>query len=247
MKNKIEFDIPQEIPRFRTMEEVNAFLPKLNERQRESILQVADTTFRVREEMIMKFGRMSDTEFLLGYNPSELSISFYAKEYYNSLGMYGFVSHRWVKPFAEWIGNRKVLEVMAGAGHLSYALKQYGVDVIATDNNSWANERGWEPVTEVMEADSVEAINLWGDKIDILLMSWPYMDDTAYRTIKQLNEVNPNALIVYIGEGNGGCTASEEFFDHFNQINDDKKFNIAEALFQRWPGIHDYLCLGRYK
>ena len=56
-------------------------------------------------------------------------------------GMFAYVSWKWVNPFVRWIGKRKVLEVMAGAGYLTYALREKGVDVIATDNKSWYEKR----------------------------------------------------------------------------------------------------------
>lgn len=48
------------------------------------------------------------------------------------------ISKDWIKPFAEWIGQRKCLEIMAGHGMLSKALRDEGVNVIAvTDDFSW--------------------------------------------------------------------------------------------------------------
>jgi hypothetical protein len=168
------------------------------------------------------------------------------REKYVDAGMYGFVSWRWVNPFVKWIGKRKVLEVMAGRGWLAHALRLKGVDIIATDNFSWAKNRGWkEPLTEVEELDAVESVIKYGKDIDILIISWPYMDSTAYEVIKKLYEVNPSALVVYIGEGEGGCTADDLFFDHFEEI-EDESFSEVEKNYERWWGIHDWPFLGRY-
>jgi len=71
-------------------------------------------------------------------------------------------------------------------------------------------------------------------------------DDTAYRVIKELNKVNPDAKIVYIGEGKYGCTADENFFDHFEMIYDDEKFTVVVEEFEQWNGIHDYPRLGKF-
>lgn len=163
-------------------------------------------------------------------------------------GMFAFVSWEWVIPFAEWIGERKCLEVMAGRGWLSYALRQRDIDVIATDDYSWHKEQKWEePVTTVEEINCVDSITVYGRDIDILIMSWPYMDSNAYDTIKALHEVNPEALIVYIGEGYGGCTADDMFFEHISFIEDDELFNKASGRFKSFDGIHDRLRLGKYK
>jgi hypothetical protein len=170
------------------------------------------------------------------------------KEAYNHIGMYGFVSWKWINPFVKWLGDRKCLEVMSGGGWLSHALRQKGVDVIATDDFSWHAQGLFTipPMTTTKDMDAVEAATKYGDKIDILLMSWPYMDDTAYHTIKALHAVNPFAQVVYIGEGEGGCTASEEFFNHFQIIEDIAFYEDVSCNFERWWGIRDQLLLGRY-
>ena len=171
---------------------------------------------------------------------------FLLKEAYNSAGMYTFVSLRWIVPFAKWIGNRKVMEVMAGRGFLSKALREQGITVHASDNFSWPVRTWSETVTDVIEMDALEAVEKHGMEHDILIMGWPYMDDTAYRIIKHLYEVNPKALVVYIGEPSGGCTADELFFDHFEMI-EDEDFDRAAIYYQSWEYIHDRLWLGRYK
>ena len=169
------------------------------------------------------------------------------KEFYNDLGMYAFVSWRWVNPFVEWLGNRKCLEVMAGRGWLSYALRQKGVDVIATDDYSWAKEKGWpDPLTQVIKMDAIKSVEKFGRGIDVLIMAWPYMDDTAYRTIKKLHEVNPHALVVYIGERDGGCTADQSFFDHFLFAEDRQFYKTVTANYQSFNLIRDRILLGKY-
>jgi hypothetical protein len=175
---------------------------------------------------------------------------FTMREEYLKEGMFAFVSWKWVNPFAEWINNRKCLEVMAGRGILSLALRQKGIDIIATDDFSWSEMdafKKWKTtVTEVERLDAVESVVKYGEYIDILIMSWPYMDDTAYKVIRKLNEANPHALVVYIGEGYGGCTANDDFFEHFNEI-DDESFKVVVKNFERWFGLHDSPRLGKYK
>lgn len=169
------------------------------------------------------------------------------KEAYNDVGMFAFVSWKWVNPFVKWLDGRKCLEVMAGRGWLTHALRQKGVNVIATDNFSWAKKRNWEePLTPVDELDAIDSVRKFGADIDILIMAWPYMDDTAYEVIKELHKVNPSALVVYIGEGGGGCTASDLFFEHFKEEDDDTLFNRAAAEYERWEYLHDLMFLGQY-
>ena len=109
------------------------------------------------------------------------------------------------------------------------------------------DKKKWVHVADIETLDCVESIDKYGKDIDIVIISWPYMDSHAYNTIKQLHRVNPKALIVYIGEGCGGCTANDDFFHHFKEITDDDLFNNISANFEQWDGLHDYVALGKYK
>lgn len=172
------------------------------------------------------------------------------REEFISEGMYGFISWKWILPFIEWVGDKRCLEVMAGRGWWSYALQQKGVSVHATDDFSW-HEQGrystWKDTLVNMEKlDAVKAVKKYGEETDVVLMSWPYMDDTAYEVIKALHQVNPNAVVVYIGEGSGGCTASYAFFDHFYEI-EDEAFTEVQMNFESWSAIRDEIRIGRFR
>ena len=45
--------------------------------------------------------------------------------------------------------------------------------------------------------------------------------------------------MIFIGEGYGGCTASDEFFDNIVEI-EDETFSEAIKEYKQWWGIHDY-------
>lgn len=171
--------------------------------------------------------------------------SFSLREGWMKKGMYAFVSWEWVIPFARWIGNKKCLEVMAGAGWLAKALREKEINIIATDDYSWSSKWGHKVLTDITEMNALTAIKQFGHECDILIISWPWMDSSAYKAIKKMNEVNPKSLIVYIGEGEGGCTANESFFNHFQEI-DDGEFNKAAQKYKSWYGLHDQLLLGKY-
>jgi hypothetical protein len=164
----------------------------------------------------------------------------------NEKGMYTYVSWKWINPFVEWIAGRKCLEIMAGAGYLSYALREKGVSVIATDNMSWHKKGEWNLVTDVEKLTANKAIAKYGKKVDIVIMGWPYMDDFAFKALRNLYYVNPKALMVYIGESCGGCTADDKFFNHFDHIS-DLEFERVCSNYEQFTGMHDYPYLGRYK
>lgn len=177
---------------------------------------------------------------------SDIVEEYKERETWTDRGMYAFVCWQWVEPFATWIGKRKVLEVMAGAGWLARALTAKGIEVIATDDYSWADKRAWSMQTTVEKMDAVTAIEQYGSTSDILLISWPYMDPSAFEAIRKWNEINPEGLIVYIGEQEGGCTANDAFFEHF-EVQENDSFREVSANYCTWDGLHDTIILGKYK
>lgn len=184
--------------------------------------------------------------FGINYDPVDTTKNLQYKFACNDAGMYAHVSWKWVIPFASWISERKCLEVMAGAGHLSFALKKLGINIITTDDLSWQELKKWTPVTEIEQLTANKAIRKYGKDVDIVIMAWPYMDSYAYQALKMLYIVNPNALVIYIGEGEGGCTADDRFFEHWDEI-EDERLKEAQTKYERFFGMHDRIELGRYK
>ena len=186
---------------------------------------------------------------VLDFSNGDFLKEYKMREAYIEIGMFGFISWNWINPFSEWVETRKCLEVMSGRGWFSKALRDKGIDVICTDDFSWA-ESGYltwqDSVTKVENIDAVAAVEKYGSEIEILLMSWADTSNTAYKVIKRLYEVNPNALVVFIGEGMGGCTANDNFFNHFDEIDDDSFFEVA-SKYEQWYGIRDRLFLGKYR
>ncbi|WP_456364200.1 hypothetical protein [Priestia aryabhattai] len=170
------------------------------------------------------------------------------RDAYNEAGMYGFVSWRWVDPFVKWINGRKCLEIMSGRGWLSYALQQRGVNVIPTDNFSWhQNFKEWyDTLTDVECIDAINAVEKYGLDIDIVIVSWPQANDTAFKVLKKLYEINSNAVFVFIGEEKVEVCADPNFYKHFEKINDEEFLLVADK-YQSWFNFPDRLILGRYK
>ena len=159
------------------------------------------------------------------------------------VGMWAIVYDEWIKELALWIGDRTCLEIMAGAGWMAKALAAHGVDIIATDDYSWEkNHSGNHNALrkyqyDVEELEASEAVKKYQDR-DILICSWPYMDNEFTNACKNWQ----GKPIVYIGEGEGGCTANDEFFQGFEE--DESAPNIQLMC---WSGIHDYIQIGTWK
>lgn len=182
---------------------------------------------------------------------------------------FSLVAYDWVRMLKETIiKDSKCLEIMSGSGMLAKALKDVGCDIIATDNKTWCNGGPGMPVdwfinpfTEVEEIDCIEAIEKYGKDVDFIIVSWAYMDDTCYRALLKMREVNPKCIMIYIGEY-GECCADENFteaaqeFDEYiyNESRNHKAIpesymsmynNLLKIrkLYKSWFGIHDDIYL----
>lgn len=155
---------------------------------------------------------------------------------------------------------------MCGSGMLSKALKTCGVDIMPTDSNSWAKRadenpeifkpNAWlkEPFTEIEEIDAIEAIKKYGENVGFVIVSWPYMDNVCYNALQTMRNVNPKCKMIYIGEGYGGCCASDMFFDTFDELYDIEHVGYEEysklpisrinKIYKQWAGIHDIVMIG---
>ena len=162
---------------------------------------------------------------------------------------FSLVSYDWVRLLKELIiKDGKCLEIMCGTGMLSKALQDVGVDGIATDNNSWAKDEfidnDWieKPFTQIEEIDCIEAIKKYGKEIDFVIVSWAYMDDTCYRALITMREVNPDCKMIFIGEYGDAC-ANDDFVYNAICLNNTTEYNEAMGKinnkFLSWNGIHD--------
>ena len=162
------------------------------------------------------------------------------RKYTENIG-FPLFAENWVKPLAKWIGDRPCLEVMAGSGFLSYALSLYGCNIKSTDNFTWF-PRFNKIYYNVEQMDCIEAIEKYGKDVKFILISWPYMDNDAYRCLKTMRTINPSCRMIYIGEDIGGCTADNLFFENLIEC-DVKSFREAVKKYRRWQGVSDSVWL----
>jgi len=155
-------------------------------------------------------------------------------------GMWAIVDLHWTKFLVDWIGSRRVLEVMAGAGWLAKALTIHGCDIVATDSGAWeaAQHKEAKLVFPIEKLGGIQAVEKYHDR-DILLISWPPYNDQEICEICE----RWTKTIIYIGELEDGCCAPHEFFDNF-RIEEDA--NTLHIPFPSWPFIHDTICIGYY-
>lgn len=160
-----------------------------------------------------------------------------AREECSDRGMWPVVAMPWVRELAAWLAGRNVLEVMAGGGWIAAGLAKCGVDVLATDDYRWdTRHKLMVRVHPVAKAAALDAVRAHRNDREVLLISWPYMNDDAAEACAEWP-----GPIVYIGEGSGGCNASDAFFRGFREDEGAPAFDLVQ-----WPGIHDNVQVGRW-
>lgn len=151
------------------------------------------------------------------------------------------LSYEWIRPLAKWIGEKRCIEIMAGSGALSYALQRCGVNIIATDDYSYNHVHkewfGCNQWTAVQKIESVEAIRKYGNERDIILCFWSEQTDRAFYSLIKMREINPKAIMIYIGEFYG-ATADKNFMK-IAKVIEDEDFKEIMKKYKRHYGLHD--------
>ena len=134
-----------------------------------------------------------------------------------------------------------IIEVGAGGGYWAWCLAARGVDIIATDTAAPRDNRTWfggeESWHEVIVMDGPEAAKCYSDRA--LFLCWPiYAELMAYETIKSYVEAG-GSILIYIGEGFGGCTGSDTFFEFIWEVLTE----IRHIPLPQWYGLHDNLWI----
>lgn len=132
------------------------------------------------------------------------------------------------------VSRGPIIEVFAGTGYWASLIKKAGGDIIATDlkpgRNEWCDAN--PPYTSISELGAVAAAIAFPERM--LFMSWPPMDDAAYRCLRAYQ----GPRLAYIGENAGGCTASDKFFDEVEGPFWEHEETIS---IPQWFGLHDTL------
>lgn len=143
----------------------------------------------------------------------------------------------WLK---DVLAGRGVVETGAGTGYWAWQMEQAGIDIVAYDPNEQQEgntfaRRTWTTVLR----DDHAASRHHPDRA--LFICWPsYADPWAAQSLASY----AGDMLIYAGEGEGGCTADDEFF----QMRDAEwdEIDTAPAHFSYW-GIHCYLTAYRRK
>lgn len=134
--------------------------------------------------------------------------------------------------------DRTILSLGCGTGYIDEFLRFQGLDVISTDpvaihKNSYGFQHEYgEKIHRLSAKRALKAT----PNVDVLL-SWPCYDkEWAFNAV---NLLPVGAKIIYIGEGHGGCTGS----DQFHNFLDMKCNELYHSAMAQWYGIHDNLTI----
>jgi hypothetical protein len=138
-----------------------------------------------------------------------------------------------IELIARFIGRYTAVEVGAGNGLWAALVKHRlekigsGGTIIATDDFSWPNE--YNGYIQVEKLKAVDAINEYSDASVLILIWPPYGKSMAFDALSEFK----GDYVVYIGEGQDGCTGD----DYFHQCISDE-WEEAKGYFTEDGNFH---------
>jgi hypothetical protein len=147
------------------------------------------------------------------YNPLKYNESINRmKNYLNHIKKFGFVflTKKIIKEIIKIKKGEILLDIGCGLGLCSKLLKLYGCKKVYCFEQKFTKNT----YLKVKDINHIEAINKYNKtKKDVLLLSFPYMDNIAFETL-QLFKGNK---LIFIGEINTGLNANEAFFEEIRE------------------------------
>ncbi len=147
----------------------------------------------------------------------------------------------WLKP--------KAIEIGAGAGYWSWQLSQLGIDIVAYDidppdkstENRWhtprdKNEKLLKQRRSVfypIQEGGPSSLQECPDRT--LFLCWPPMSEMAFQCLESYE----GKRLVYIGEGGGGCTGNDAFFERLDEAWEE----VASHPIIQWWAINDEIIV----
>lgn len=133
------------------------------------------------------------------------------------LGIFQFYSKEFVHHLANTIRSvkpAKIIEIGAGDGMLShFLLQEEGIDIVATDSKIRDDIVYPESVIKLNHKKALDRY-----RPDVVLINWE-----EYRKSYSVDVLNYPSVrcIIWIGEGEGGCTGSDKLWEYEHTDNDN--------------------------
>ena len=173
-----------------------------------------------------------------------------ARDDYSHHVSWCMLSKEWLNMLIDYIGKDKsCLEFYAGLGLMTKYLEDNGVNIKSVDDKSWfkAAYKVYRQPDYTDIKHSIKDYYINKKPLDYVICSFiPYEDKCEW--VKYLKSKYPKCKIIFIGEPEGGCTASDEFFDRVIVDKKSEEFmdNINE-VYPYWLGMHDEIMVFRLK
>ncbi len=128
-----------------------------------------------------------------------------------------------------------IVEIGAGLGYWANLVNKMGGKVLCYDDNSWELNKLHKTYSEI---NPIQKLNKDDFFVSSLFLCWPPMEEMSETYLKMYME-NGGQTVIYVGEGYGGCTANDEFFE----IIENNFKPILRHRIPQWEGIHDEFCI----
>lgn len=151
--------------------------------------------------------------------------------------------YAWAVPTKEAISHivklpQPIVELGAGTGYWARLIAKAGGTVHAYDKHTKAskNKYGMKPKYYAIKRGVPGSILKPGNKWRTLLLCWPdYNTSFAYDAARLFQGTH----LVYIGEGDGGCTGDDKFHDYL-----EANYKLLRTVtIPQWPGIRDKIFI----
>lgn len=133
-------------------------------------------------------------------------------------------------------GVVRVLDAGSGSGFMAKELCRRGVEAFAVDRCEYENKErqfGY-PIINVYQRDALgDAVNYVSEQFAAVLMVWPPYDQSfAFDIAKAMF---PGQLLIFEGEGEGGCTGDDKFFEY---VSDGDQWLALKNLSDQLDAVH---------
>lgn len=139
----------------------------------------------------------------------------------------------------------KLIEFGAGTGFWAALLAQKGCDIVCIERRGGKSENGfcqklgfWH---EVRAVGAEAGLRLMKAETRTPLLVWPPYEKPLATIVAQ--EVPRGELLIYVGEGSGGCTGDKRFHSLLAERFDEQDM----VPIPQFRGIHDELYVYRRK
>jgi hypothetical protein len=175
--------------------------------------------------------------------PEKLSVLWYQRKRYNREFGFCLFTAECIISLAALCKGKRVLDAGSGSGWLSNRLAQQGIAITAADWTDYLQPRDKQhgyPMRSVFRLDHHgDAVALLPGNFDLVLLVWPNLDTPFGEQVA--HALRSGQIMILEGEGKGGNTATEEFFD---VLSVDFERLDAETLalnehHRTFPGLHD--------